>query len=1528
MSRRRIVAFSSAGVILGIILIAMLLLVSLTQTAFGRDRVRDFLLSRVATAMGDRGTLYIGRMDGGLFTGVTIDSIAILDGEDSVFVAAGGVHVSYDPRDLLDRRLLIRRVEVNRPVVNLRRHTTGEWNVDRIFPRRGPRTPGARDRGFGDFIIINDAVIRGGTFTITEPWTPNDSLLDFRRDSAGLYVLTSGHSEIRETAEGLKRTLRWSNIELRSPHVRIAHPDSAGQYIVLGRLDADESDPPFSFRNIQGAVRIVRDTVRFEARHFELPGSSGSGRGMVTVGGGQPTRYDIHIVGDRVSLADVNWVYPTLPKSGGGSMKLHIRNAPNFRGMEYALTELDVQTTGSRIRGAMTFAVGEPVLVVKDVELRADPVTFDFIRELGGGPFPVPWSGDIHGTVSGPGGPLDRWRVTEARFTFVDGNVPDAVTRGVFRGELNILEPAEAVFRGLDVDFATLDLRTVEYLFEEFPRLGGTISGAARLDSLWQNVTFSAADITHRNGDGTATRMRGRGRADLRGEVMVFDVDMEADPISFSMLRRSYPGLPLVGTFSGPLRARGTMGNLELTTSLTGAAGGFSIDGTFDLVEPAMSARGRASVRELDVRQALGRSDLPVTVLTATMAGDLGGSGRDDVAGHVEVAFDNSTVNGVQLFPSIGSFAFDAGRLRVDSLQLETSLARVSARGALGLTGATSDSLHYRVEIDSIAMLAHLFPRSSTVRDRLEAAIEGGVDDSSEAADAVDVEAALGGSLIAAGTLSGSLDTLSARGTLDGLRLASGADRAQRLHGEFELDRITSDINGRVQASLDVLTLGGIAFETMDTELQLITRDSGTVRLAARGPEGAVRWDGRARFDRSADTMRVVTSEFELVTEGDRWSLVGPATVVTSDLGLTLDSLVMRNASGGLVRARGTLPNEGSAAAQLAVARFPLSTVSSVIQEMPLGGLLDMQLELTGTRQSPEVIFSGAVDEGRYGDVHLPYLNASGRYRDQRLSTNVLMMRNGQTVLTFQGVLPVSLALDGSAGRLLDEPIRGRIRADSVDLGLIEPMTPYFSRVTGVLHTDVNVEGTWAQPTFSGTFGIINGEAGVPQLGIRLRRITAAIDLSPDSVIVHQLSAMSGDQRGDTAALTGVVRLEGGKTSGFDLALTSRNFRAVRSRRLADLDVNGRLRLHGTLYASALDGWLRVDRGVIYIPDRLQKHVIVLDEMNEDLRDLVDTSTVANRHLLPRNRSATMDAIIRGLSVENLQLAVGEEFWLRSSEANVKLVGDRTRPFDLEVLQAGDELALRGTLYANRGTYRLDLGLVQRTFQVDSGSIVFFGEPELNPSLDIWASHLVRQANRQGQDVRIHANIGGTLQELRLTLTSDEQLPLSYTEILSYLVFGAPSFAVGMENSGALRPVASALFPTLGGYAERFLSEQIGFFDIFQIHAGSVGAAGDEFSLSTGTRSVLEGSRIGVGKQLDDRTFVTANAGLCAFTSRGGDYNFAESLGLTLERRLKPGFTAQVALEPGSAALLCRPGRFELNTPRQFGFDLFREWSF
>ena len=348
---------------------------------------------------------------------------------------------------------------------------------------------------------------------------------------------------------------------------------------------------------------------------------------------------------------------------------------------------------------------------------------------------------------------------------------------------------------------------------------------------------------------------------------------------------------------------------------------------------------------------------------------------------------------------------------------------------------------------------------------------------------------------------------------------------------------------------------------------------------------------------------------------------------------------------------------------------------------------------------------------------------------------------------------------------------------------------------------------------------------------------------------------------------------------------------------------------------------MTIERGTLFLPELAQKQVVNLND--PEFFDVVDTSLVGNRRLYPR-LAPELEAAIRKLQIPSLQVRIGDDVWLRSEEANIKLGGA------VNIERRGQEQLQSGTLDVERGTYRLNLGLVQRTFQVDSGTVTFYGDPNIPASLNIYASYTVRQANQLGQDVIIIAHIGGTLLEPRLALTSNERIPLSDTEILSYLVFGQPSFAVDVQTANALRPVAAALLPTLGGVLEKALADQIGFFDYVQVQTGSVNDQSAPTSADT-YRDVLSGSRIGLGKQIGERTFVSANAGLCGLATGAGQQatSFASTIGLTVEHRLNYGFSLQASREPSSQALLCNRASSDIiNRPYQLGFDLFREWSF
>ncbi|HXV15473.1 MAG TPA: hypothetical protein VD758_01770, partial [Gemmatimonadaceae bacterium] len=132
MSRRsRIVLWSAFALVVVLVAIAGLV-VSVTQTDYGQNQVRKYVQSWIKGKV--RGTFYVGRISGGLFRGVTIDSIEIRDEKDSLFIASGPVRVRYDMRDLFDRRILLSHLDVTRPIVRLQEHADGKWNYQRIFP--------------------------------------------------------------------------------------------------------------------------------------------------------------------------------------------------------------------------------------------------------------------------------------------------------------------------------------------------------------------------------------------------------------------------------------------------------------------------------------------------------------------------------------------------------------------------------------------------------------------------------------------------------------------------------------------------------------------------------------------------------------------------------------------------------------------------------------------------------------------------------------------------------------------------------------------------------------------------------------------------------------------------------------------------------------------------------------------------------------------------------------------------------------------------------------------------------------------------------------------------------------------------------------------------------------------------------------------------------------------------------------------------------------------------------------------------
>jgi len=502
--------------------------------------------------------------------------------------------------------------------------------------------------------------------------------------------------------------------------------------------------------------------------------------------------------------------------------------------------------------------------------------------------------------------------------------------------------------------------------------------------------------------------------------------------------------------------------------------------------------------------------------------------------------------------------------------------------------------------------------------------------------------------------------------------------------------------------------------------------------------------------------------------------------------------------------------------------------------------------------------------------------------------------------------------------RFTGDSVQGHVRTDSVDMRLFRAFVPGLVDARGAIVADVDIRGPVKQPRLFGQISLADGTAAFSNLGTRFNHIRADIALNGDSVHIKQLSAETTKDRRGSANVTGSVSFEHYDNPSFSITANASNFHAIDKPGLAALDIStpSPVTLSGSTQDAVMRGTVRVERGSIYIPEVVKKQVVDLND--PEFQNVVDTLLSQNRQVMPR----APKAVARNLRLENVAIDIGPDVWLRSSEANIKLGGSLSVTMAPQGPGQAPLLALQGSLSADKGTYRLNLvdPFVQPTFDVQRGSLLFFGTPDLNPSLDIAAIHTVRQPRQSanGRDVRVEVDITGTLSHPLLALKNPDNLPLSESDLLSYLVTGEP--AVGLDNTSS--QFASLSLRTVSNLLVSALPKNV--LDYVDIQA-----AGTDPTLTTSPSYYgLLNTRAVLGKQLGSRWFLGLSTGLC-FVNSGA---FKENLGLQLEYRISSLYSAQAAIEPGSSSTKCAKDPTQnfqpTQTPSQLGFDLFRNWRF
>ena len=1497
MNRSARVVLLSIAAIITLVLVAA---VVLNGTYYGRERVRTLALDALRDMV--NGEVIVGRIDGNLLDRFDLVDVQILDEEGQPFLIADRIRARVAFSPLFSRRIVIRSLELERPIVTVSKTAGDLWNYERIF-QGGDTVSGAPRLGWGSWVDLHGITVLNGTLLVHQPYPADDEVRRTVGDSAAFALARESRVKVERVGSSIRQTMEFRDINARIPRLVFAHPDSTAMSFRVRQLSMQATPleaPDVVVRNMEGDVRITDDTVTLRGVDLSLPDSRIKGAVLYHVSAGD---VELDLKSDTLAFADIRAIYPELPDGGGRlDLKAIIRDTSTS---EYEFTNARLAVGDSRVAGRLGMAVNPNMLELRETDLRFTRFTTELVESLVPGlQIKIPGAFTGRAKLSGPSNALSA---------DVDGTY-DPTRHAAFqvtaRGIIGTGDVTRA--ENLRLNIRSLPVSLSKEFVAEVP-----IGGTANIDAVISGSTatqFSGkATITHRE---TATStIIAEGAIALR-DGMRMNLGFRLAPLSLEVVERYAPQTDFRGNVRGTGEVHGTLRDLRASVALELPSGSATVTGAFDLESANRSYNATTHLRDVDINAMVAK--MPVTRL----------NGEATVVGHGTTvrAMDNrftahlrdAMVDSTQISEAVVVAAARNARLTVDTLRVRTTFGVVTATGTFGLVEETDGTLTYGIDINTLSGLERwiatgdtsaVVPRnfvrqrdvatttridSVTAEVRSDSAIGAMLAKQPEPRKPVKLPDVAGSGPLRRDSLAGSA---SIRGTLKGSLPRFTADGRAALNrliyngyeiGQGGLDFTWTDVGTKdatisAEMGVDSVRAAGFAFDsthvrgtykagTGDVDLEVFPGDTALYKV-------------RARYALHTDHGEVHLQDVNLRLDSVTWKSVRPSTVRWQDGGIAVDSLDLRSGDGsgrGRIFVDGEVPDADPGRLEIRIDSLRVAPWVTLLQSnVPIDGIASLDATIEGTRSQPRMRGTVALREHNYRKVPFPEIHSEFTYDDRRLRFDGDLRRNaaggGGVMATLKGEVPIDLSLaDSLETRKVAGPISIELEGDSIPLSPLADLVEEFSLVTGEARGRIAARGTWERLRYEGSLAINIPRLGLRTPGVTLTSTVGRLNMVDDRLVIDSLVSHSG---GGLARVTGSILLADMTHPVVDLNVIADEMRVLDNAK-GKLVVSSRLAFKGPIDTLDVNGSLVVMHGIVRIPDPEQWNLI--NTGDPTLFAITDTALTRELELAPPS------PILENASVD-VRLEVRRGTWARSREANIEVFGDLA----IERFAGDDEISVTGALHSDYGDYEL----YGRRFQVTSGSVRFTG-PANNPVLQLLATHEVRQAGRAPFDIQV--TIGGTLERPNISLQSEAQPTLTQSDLISFLAFGQSSTSLlqfdgsaveggglaGSSLSGsvaslATRQLASVALGALFTGLEADLSERTAA-DVLRIRPAELPAG-----LSLGDfATVARGTQLEIGKYLDRNTFFV------------GQFRATLAVpGATLERRFGTQFRVRTSLE-------------------------------
>ena len=304
---------------------------------------------------------------------------------------------------------------------------------------------------------------------------------------------------------------------------------------------------------------------------------------------------------------------------------------------------------------------------------------------------------------------------------------------------------------------------------------------------------------------------------------------------------------------------------------------------------------------------------------------------------------------------------------------------------------------------------------------------------------------------------------------------------------------------------------------------------------------------------------------------------------------------------------------------------------------------------------------------------------------------------------------------------------------------------------------------------FGGNIDISGGSFTLNATGTEYRNLKAAIVLDDREIAVRQLALESGN---GNAELTGKITRDGFSITDADLALKCRDFKVMNTHIFTGT-IDADLKIMG-LNAS---GQVKLIEAVINIPTRSRTDLSEIEFVHSGPGGAVIVST----------RAAASPLFKRLMG--DITLSVPGNTWVYAQNLSAEAKAD----LNITKKRNGP-LSYIGKIDILRGVYKIN----ERPLSIVEGKLLPRGS-------DIMASLIRAKASCSVGGVSIDVILGGTLGNPIISFQSEP--PLERSEIISYLVFGAPYGNLSRSQSSALK---DSSFDLVAGFAQKYIKDIVG----------------------------------------------------------------------------------------------------------------------